>query len=128
TDADRYAGRATAVVGSGASALTALIALSSDPLHTPDSRVVWVLRRGSVGDSFGGGEADELPARGALGIRVREAVEAGLIEVVTGFRTIAVEQTQDSGVVALVGSDGRRIEGLDQIVCVTGYRPDLSIL
>lgn len=128
TDADRYAGLATAVVGSGASALTALIALTAEPLHTPDSRVVWVLRRGSVGDSFGGGEADELPARGALGIRVREAVEAGVIEVVTGFRTIAVEQTQDSGVVALVGSDGRRIEGLDQIVCVTGYRPDLSIL
>ncbi|GAB3913261.1 putative secreted protein [Microlunatus endophyticus] len=130
TDADRYAGKATAVVGSGASALTALIALTSEPLHTQGSRVVWVLRRGAVGGSYGGGEADELPARGALGIRVREAVRAGLIEVVTGFRTVAVEQADDQhgSRVVLVGSDGRRIADLDQIVGVTGFRPDLSFL
>ncbi|SDS25730.1 FAD-dependent oxidoreductase [Microlunatus soli] len=126
TDEDRYAGRATAVVGSGASALTSLIALTSEPLHRQGSRVVWVLRRGTVGDSYGGGEADELPARGALGTRVREAVEEGLIDVVTGFRTLAVDT--DSNGVTLVGSDGRRIDGLDQVVCVTGFRPDLSFL
>lgn len=126
-DADIYAGKATAVVGSGASALTALIALTSAPLHQPDSRVLWVLRRGQVGDSYGGGEADQLPARGALGIRVREAVQDGRIEVVTGFRTIAVEDDAD-GRVQLVAADGRRLAGLDRIVCVTGFRPDLSFL
>jgi thioredoxin reductase len=125
-DRDRFAGRATAVVGSGASALTALIALTSDGLHTPTSRVVWVLRRGSVGDSFGGGELDELPARGALGTTVRRAVEAGLVEVVTGFRVAAVES--DGAAVTLVGTDGRRVEGLDQVVGATGFRPDLSFL
>jgi hypothetical protein len=130
TDASRYAGKATAVVGSGASALTALIALTSEPLHTQGSRVVWVLRRGAVGDSYGGGEADELPARGALGIRVRDAVRSGLVEVVTGFRSVAVEQSGDQygPKVALAGSDGRRITDLDQIVGVTGFRPDLSFL
>ncbi len=130
------AGRAVAVVGSGASALTSLIALTQDPVPAPGSRVLWVLRRGVVGSSYGGGEADELPARGALGTRVRQAVLDGRIEVVTGFRTVAVEDdTHDThnthdrkGRVVLVGSDGRRLGGLDQIVCVTGFRPDLSFL
>ncbi|REF30016.1 FAD-dependent oxidoreductase [Calidifontibacter indicus] len=121
------AGKAVAVVGSGASALTSLIALTSDAVYAPGARVVWVLRRGVVGNSYGGGDADELPARGALGSRVRQAVEDGRIEVVTGFRTAAVEEAGD-GRVALVGSDGRRVEGLDQVVCVTGFRPDLSFL
>nr|WP_306271041.1 FAD-dependent oxidoreductase [Ornithinimicrobium sp. HY1793] len=122
----RFAGAATAVVGSGASALTALIALTSAPLHTPDSRVVWVVRRGAVGNAFGGGELDELPARGALGTRVRAAVDAGLIEVVTGFRVAAVQE-QEAGL-ALVSTDGQRVEGLEQVVAATGFRPDLSFL
>lgn len=122
------AGKAVAVVGSGASALTSLIALTSDEVHTPGSRVVWVLRRGTVGNSYGGGDADELPARGALGTRVKEAVQDGRIEVVTGFRTIAVEDDGTDGRVALLASDGRRVDGLDKVVCVTGFRPDLSFL
>lgn len=126
TDQGRYAGRSTAVVGSGASALTALIALTRHPLHTPASRVVWVLRRGQVGTSLGGGGADELPARGALGVRVVEAVRAGLVEVVTGFRTVRVEP--DGSGVRLLGADGRTVDGLDEVVVVTGFRPDLSWL
>ncbi|WP_212753980.1 NAD(P)-binding domain-containing protein [Nakamurella aerolata] len=126
-DATVYAGRKTVVVGSGASALTALIALTSEPLHTNDSRVVWALRRGQIGDSYGGGEADELPARGALGVKVRQAVDAGLIEVVTGFRTTAIEDAAH-GQVVLVGGDGRRIDDVDQVIGVTGFRPDLSFL
>lgn len=125
-DVARFAGATTAVVGSGASALTALIALTGDPLHAPGSRVVWVVRRGTVGNAFGGGELDELPARGALGSRVRAAVEAGLVELVTGFRVTGVREEGPS--LTLLAADGRRIEGLDQIVGATGFRPDLSFL
>ena len=125
-DVARFAGASTAVVGSGASALTALIALTGDPLHAPGSRVVWVVRRGTVGNAFGGGELDELPARGALGSRVRAAVEAGLVEVVTGFRVTGVREEGPG--LTLLAADGRRIEGLDQIVGATGFRPDLSFL
>jgi hypothetical protein len=50
--------------------------------------------------------ADELSQRGALGVRARQAVDEGLVQMVTGFRTEAVEQT-DAGVV-LVAEDGRR--------------------
>ncbi|WP_230207820.1 NAD(P)-binding domain-containing protein [Microlunatus sp. Gsoil 973] len=90
--------------------------------------MLWVVRRGSVGGSYGGGEADELPARGALGIRVREAVQAGKIQVVTGFRTVGVDRDHRTERVGLIGSDGSRVDGLDEIVGVTGFRPDMTFL
>lgn len=86
-------GRHTVVVGSGHSALTAIIELSAVAKAQPGTRLTWVLRRGVVGDTFGGGESDELPERGALGLRARAAVQAGLVDLVTGFRIEQVEQT-----------------------------------
>ena len=126
-DMTRFGGRRTAVVGSGHSALTALVALATLAERVPGTKAVWVLRRGAVGNAYGGGDADQLPARGALGLRARDAVAAGHIEVVTGFRTAAVEHV-DSGTLALVGEDGRRVEGLDEVIGLTGFRPDHSIM
>ncbi|WP_404390137.1 FAD-dependent oxidoreductase [Humibacillus xanthopallidus] len=144
-DVARYGGRRTAVVGSGHSALTALVALAILAERVPGTTAVWVLRRGAVGSVFGGGDADELPARGALGVRAREAVAAGHIEVVTGFRTEALERRSGGGAgvdgagdaghpatsaptLTLVSEDGRRIEGLDEVVGLTGFRPDHSVM
>ncbi|MFD5247152.1 FAD-dependent oxidoreductase [Amycolatopsis sp. NPDC058340] len=121
----RYAGKHVVVAGSGHSALTALVALSG--LANDGTQISWVLRRGAVGDTFGGGEADQLPARGALGLRAREAVESGLITVVTGFRTEAVERGTE-GRLALVSSGGQRIEQVDEVVTLSGFRPDLTWL
>lgn len=118
----RYEGMNVAVAGSGHSALTALVALA--PLA---AKVTWVLRRGAVGDTFSGGEADQLPERGALGRRARNAVHDGPVEVVTGFRTAAVEQAPD-GRLSLVSTEDRRIESVDEVVTLTGFRPDLSWL
>jgi len=124
--ASRYRGRHVAVVGSGHSALTALVALTG-PSFDSSTRVTWVLRRGRVGNVFGGGQADALAARGALGRRARAAVEDGHVDVVTGFRTAAV-QVKDDDTVALVSEDGRRVEDVDEVVVLTGFRPDLSWL
>jgi hypothetical protein len=71
--------------------------------------------------------ATGLPARGALGLRAKKAAEAGHIETVTGFRTAAVEQTR-AGKLILESFDGHRVEGLDEVVVLTGFRPDLSWL
>ncbi|HET9138880.1 FAD-dependent oxidoreductase [Actinophytocola sp.] len=118
----RYAGRHVAVVGSGHSALTALVALTGVA-----GRITWVLRRGGVGNAFGGGETDQLPARGALGMRARQAVDSGAVRVLTGFRTEAVERDA-AGRLVLVGLDGRRLDSVDEVVALTGFRPDLSWL
>lgn len=123
----RYAGRRTAVIGSGASAFTALASLADLAKDSPGTHAVWVLRRGIGGDTFGGGEADQLPARGALGLRAKAAVDEGYADAVTGFRTSAVERDGD-GRVVLVAEDGRRIEPVDEVVVLTGLRPDLSFV
>ncbi|KOV90211.1 flavoprotein [Nocardia sp. NRRL S-836] len=127
TDRARYAGKRIAVAGSGHSALTALVALAGLAEQEPGTKIVWLLRRGAVGTAFGGGDADQLPARGALGLRARKAAEAGHIETVTGFRTAAVERDAD-GRLALESFDGHRVEGVDEVVALTGFRPDLSWL
>lgn len=126
TDAEQHAGRHTVVVGNGHSATTAIIELARVARQYPNTRITWVLRRGAVGSTFGGGEADELPERGALGRRAQSAVEDGLVRLVTGFRTERIEVTAQGAV--LTGEDGRVLEPADQVVVLTGFRPDLSIL
>lgn len=122
----RHAGRTTAVVGRGHSALTVLVALAELAMEAPGTRVLWVIRR-DVGDAFGGGDDDQLAARGALGIRARRAVDAGHIDVVTGFRAAEVNEGQD-GRAILVDDDGRALSAVDEIIALTGFRPDLSFL
>ncbi|MBK0868744.1 NAD(P)-binding domain-containing protein [Saccharopolyspora sp. HNM0986] len=122
-----YVGRHVVIAGSGHSALTALVAFDELATPRPDTRITWLLRRGEVGDTFGGGQADQLPARGALGQRAKAAVEAGRIAVVTGFRTAEVESDEHQRL-ALVSDAGARVESVDEVVVLTGFRPDLSWL
>ncbi|QKW48270.1 NAD(P)-binding domain-containing protein [Streptomyces buecherae] len=125
----RYAGKRTAVIGSGASAFTALayladLAKSDDGAGT---KGVWIVRRGISGSTFGGGEADQLPARGALGLAAKAAVDEGHADAVTGVRTEAIERADD-GRLLLVGEDERRLDPVDEVIVLTGFRPDLTFL
>ncbi len=119
-----HAGKHTVVLGSGASAFNALRELTLIASRHPGTRITWAIRRGRV--AFGGGGADELPQRGALGQRAREAVEAGVVELVTGFRTARVRREREQ--VVLVGEDGTQLDRADAVVALTGFRPDLSFL
>ncbi|WP_393063069.1 NAD(P)-binding domain-containing protein [Streptomyces sp. LN549] len=123
----RYAGRRTAVIGSGASAFTALASLADVAKGEPGTHAMWILRRGISGSTFGGGSADQLPARGALGLAAKSAVDNGYADAVTGFRTEVIEPTDDDRLV-LVGEDGRRLDAVDEVIVLTGLRPDLSFL
>ncbi len=122
----RYAGRRTAVVGSGASAFTTLAYLADLAEQADGTHAVWILRRGIGTGTYGGGEADQLPARGALGLRAKSAVDSGRACAVTGFRTEAVERDGDR--LVLVAEDGRRLDPVDELIVLTGFRPDLSFL
>ncbi|SCK15501.1 NAD(P)-binding domain-containing protein [Streptomyces sp. WMMB 322] len=122
----RYAGKRTAVIGSGSSAFTALAGLADLAREHPGTRTAWVLRRGVGESTFGGGEADQLPARGALGLRAKAAVDDGYAEAVTGFRTSEVER--EDGRLVLVADGGHRLDPVDEVVALTGLRPDLSFL
>ncbi|MEV0639552.1 NAD(P)-binding domain-containing protein [Streptomyces sp. NPDC050619] len=122
----RYAGRRTAVVGSGASAFTALAQLADLAKEAKGTHAVWILRRGIGASTYGGGESDELPARGALGLRAKAAVEEGHASAATGFRTQSVERDGDQ--LVLIAEDGRRLDPVDEVIVLTGFRPDLSFL
>ena len=122
----RYAGKHVVVAGTGASAQTALIALTRLAHDEPSTRVSWLVRRSSPGPAFGGGADDELPERGALGERAQAAVAEGPVTTISGFRTATVDADGDR--LRLVSFDGAVVGGVDEVVALTGFRPDLSIL
>ena len=74
-DRDRYAGKRVLVVGTGHSAFNALVDLVALREQAPATEIVWAVRRDAPGDKLGGGSADQLPERGALGETVRRLVE-----------------------------------------------------
>ncbi|WP_423817704.1 NAD(P)-binding domain-containing protein [Ruania albidiflava] len=125
-EAKELAGGHVVVLGAGHSAATAVIELAQVARVQPGLRVSWALRRGQVGNAFGGGGADELPERGALGLRAKQAVADGLVDLVTGFRTERIES--ESGRAVLVAEDGRCLTPADRVFVLTGFRPDLSFL
>lgn len=120
------AGAHVAVVGAGHSATHAVLRLAELAERSPGTRVTWLLRRASAEGALGGGEADALPQRAALGSRARKAIEQGLVEVVTGFRLDEVRRAGDG--IVLVGDDGREVGPVARLFALTGFRPDLSIL
>lgn len=124
--ASGLAGKHVVVVGSGHSAMTAVIQLGEVVRKDPSTTVTWVLRRGVSEDTFGGGAADELPQRGALGVRSKEAVEDGRVSQSTGFRTERIDLVEGRAV--LTAEDGRALPPADHVVVLTGFRPDLSFL
>ncbi|WP_446740378.1 NAD(P)-binding domain-containing protein [Nesterenkonia sp. YGD6] len=122
----RYAGRHVVVLGAGDSAFNALHELVQIAEQHPDTRITWAIRRVVSEGTFGGGAADELPQRGALGQRAKQAVESGAVELVTGFRTAEVRRTGEQ--LVLIDEDGRELPAADAVVALTGFRPDLSFL
>lgn len=92
-DREGFEGKHTVVIGSGHSAITAVLALARMARRDSNTTVTWALSRTTTGNAFGGGDADELPARGALGIKAKEFVDAGLVSLVTGFRIERVTVT-----------------------------------
>lgn len=127
-DRAAYAGRHTVVIGAGYSAANVLLDLVRLAADVPETAITWVVRGTNLVRVYGGGLADQLPARGALGWRLRECVEAGAIDLVLGFAATAVEATDGRlGLVGNTGSGPRRLDPADRIVVATGQRPDLAM-
>jgi 2-polyprenyl-6-methoxyphenol hydroxylase-like FAD-dependent oxidoreductase len=123
-DRDRFAGRRTLVVGAGHSAANTLLALAELARQVPGTSVVWAIRSASPARTYGGEAADALPARGAIGSRLREHVASGAIELVSGFGVHTVTASDEGGVAV---SDGTRTVTADRVVAATGFRPDHGI-
>jgi hypothetical protein len=87
------------------------------------------VRRADTSTLFGGGEADALSARGALGIDARQAVTSGAVELIAPFRVRAVSREPDGKLRVTGLLDERESElRVDRIIVATGFRPDFSFL
>jgi 2-polyprenyl-6-methoxyphenol hydroxylase-like FAD-dependent oxidoreductase len=124
----RYAGMRTLVVGAGHSAANALLALAQLAQSEPRTRLVWSVRTPKLERVFGAGAADQLAARGALGAALKALRDSDAMQFVAGLRIASVRRDGTQLVVAGHGPDGQpmRLEGIDQIICATGQRPDLG--
>ncbi len=127
TMASRYAGKHIAVAGKGASAQGVLIGLAQLAQRDAGTRVSWLLRRPNVGDAFGGGDNDQLEQRGKLGQDAKAAVSSGVVTNVTQFRTESVT-TQPDGRLTLASVNGQQVSDVDEVIVVTGFRPDFGFL
>jgi cation diffusion facilitator CzcD-associated flavoprotein CzcO len=125
--ADRYAGKHVVVAGTGASAHNVLVGLAQLEADGPGTRVSWLVRRAATESAFGGGADDQLAERGALGLRAKAVASSSLVQTRSGFRTASVAAAAD-GRLRLESLDGQMVEGVDEVVVVTGFRPDLSFL
>ena len=125
----RYAGRRVMVLGSGDSALGTLIDLARLVDTDPATTIIWAARNPNLTRAFGGGAADQLPERGALGMRVRGLAERGLLTVVHPFAVESIQLTA-TGALSVIGRDGLGSRSIqtDELVVATGFRPDLGSL
>ncbi|MCC9145186.1 MULTISPECIES: FAD-dependent oxidoreductase [unclassified Arthrobacter] len=123
----RFAGKHVLVVGAGHSAANTLLALGELAEQEPDTRISWAIRRSSAAGVYGGGDLDGLPARGALGSRLRTLVEDGRIELHTSF-TITGFKSADSLTVVATTPCGETQLDVDLLVPATGFRPNLDML
>jgi hypothetical protein len=128
-DRERYAGKRILVLGAGHSAANALLWLAELAATDPATSIVWAVRGRAMARAFGGGAADQLPARGELGSRLRQLVNAGSLRLERDFHVRALQQVDGRLRVVATSSDAapRVVEGVDEIICATGQRPDLAM-
>jgi thioredoxin reductase len=122
----RYAGKRVLVVGSGHSAVGSLIDLVSLAEQTPGTTVIWAARSTDLTRAYGGGAADQLPERGALGQRLKAYVEGGQVQLLAPFAVEGLRR-HDNGSLEVLDASGRSVQA-DEMVVATGLRPELSIL
>lgn len=126
-DRDRFTGKHTLVVGAGHSAANTLLALAELVEREPGTEVTWAVRGEEADRAFGGGDADALPGRGALGSGLKKLVDFGQVQLLTRFGVHALDLTDDKRVTVTANdTDGQTIT-VDRIVAATGFRPDHRI-
>ncbi len=125
----RYAGKKVLVVGSGHSSINALLELLALKEEETATEVLWALRKKQMQRVYGGEADDALPARGALGTRIREQVEANALEILTPFYISALRPVGDQfDIEGSLEGEVMVVSGVDEVIANTGSRPDTSFL
>jgi thioredoxin reductase len=125
----RYKNKSVLVVGSGHSAINAILELDKLKEIYPATEIHWVLRKKNISDVYGGQEDDALEARGALGIRIEQLVNNDRVNVYTPFQIQQIINKDNR--LTILGSQGDQrfsLPEIDEIISNTGSRPDFSFI
>lgn len=126
---DRYRDKNVMVIGSGHSAINALLELVELKVKYPNTTIYWVMRKQNVKEAYGGQENDGLQARGELGTKIQRMVELEQIKVLTPFYIHNLKG--ENGKISVTGNhnfDEVLIHDIDELIVSTGFRPDISFL
>ncbi|MCC2597802.1 FAD-dependent oxidoreductase [Allopusillimonas soli] len=121
----RYSDRHVLVVGAGHSAFNALQDLVALARIAPGTRVLWAIRSTSLERILGGGKNDQLEQRGKLGLKIRQLLDEGAIELHQGIR---IHKITSSPKGIIVHSMEQALPPVDEIVVATGFRPNLELM
>ncbi|WP_416809043.1 FAD-dependent oxidoreductase [Bacillus thuringiensis] len=125
----RYANKRVAVVGSGHSAINALLELAKLKESNPKTEIVWIMRKQRTEEAYGGEKKDALEARGALGSKIHQLVDEGQVEVITPYKIQYVVGTKKG--MDIVGHQEEqeiKINDVHEMIVNTGNRPNLSMI
>ncbi|MFJ7471948.1 NAD(P)-binding domain-containing protein [Peribacillus frigoritolerans] len=126
---NRYRNKSIMVIGSGHSAINALLELATLQQKFTDTKICWVLRKKQIDEVYGGQEKDGLEARGELGIKIQQLVESGRINILTPFHINGVYPANDKITVAgEMNGEEFTLGDIEEIVVSTGFRPDTTYL
>ncbi|HTJ48600.1 MAG TPA: NAD(P)-binding domain-containing protein [Cyclobacteriaceae bacterium] len=126
---DRYKNKSIVVVGSGHSAINAILELDKLKAVYPETEIHWILRKKKIRDIYGGQEKDALEARGALGIKIEQLVTQDRVNVYTPFQVQRIMNDNDK--MTIIGNqydEKFALNDIDEIISNTGSRPDFSFL
>ncbi|MBV7546305.1 NAD(P)-binding domain-containing protein [Pseudomonas sp. PDM26] len=122
---NRYANKRVLVVGGGHSAFNALHDLVRLTQEAPQTKVLWAIRGNSLERILGGGAYDQLEERGKLGLKIRQLLNDGVIEL---FKNVAIDRVASNGQGLVVKAGEHILPPVDEIILATGFRPELSLL
>lgn len=122
---NRYANKRVLVVGGGHSAFNTLQDLVRLTQEAPQTKVFWAIRGNSLERILGGGANDQLEERGKLGLKIRQLLNDGVIEL---FKNVAIDQVVGDGQGLAVKAGEQLLPPVDEIIVATGFRPDMSLL
>lgn len=127
-DRAHYEGKKTLVLGGGHSAINVVLDILHLKDQNTDTRLVWGLRRDNLEKLLGGGLNDQLPARGALGLAAKKAIDEGALSLLAPMHIRNIARAE-SGLHVRIEVDGERQDlQVDRIVVAAGFRPDLDML
>jgi len=122
----QFSNKRVAVLGGGHSAVGNILDLITLKEQAADTDISWLVRGEDTERSFGGGDNDQIEARGALGTKFRHLVESGKIRIESGFNLSHITQQSDGLKISSGAIEADKYIVADELIVSTGFRPDYS--